>query len=406
MTSHSCPLRRDEFEIAIVCALPLEYDAAALVFDEFWDEDGDKFGRAKGDFNNYTTGRIGPYNVVLVLLPNMGKTSASDSTATLRLSYTRLRLAILVGICGGVPTSGTGEEILLGDVIISKSVVQYDLGQRYPDRFVRNDDIYSDLGRANKEIRALLATLETQRGRDRLKKRAAECLTQLQKDVTESTERTKYTYLGAKEDRLFKPSYIHKHRDGRGCGCNESGACNLAIYASCEELQCDFGLVEYRERLNEKATLEQEGDITKAQQPRIFIGCVGSGDTVMKSGEHRDSIAKEHGIIAFEMEGAGMWDNVPCIVIKGVCDYADSHKHKKWQDFAAATAASTAKALVERYTQTDKPNAAAGALPDPSRHANFYNSGSGHQYNNVGHDNQNNNTGAGKQYFANTMTFS
>jgi hypothetical protein len=75
---------------------------------------------------------------------------------------------------------------------------------------------------------------------------------------------------------------------------------------------------------------------------------------VMKSGVHRDRIAGKEGVIAFEMEGAGVWDEVPCIVVKGVCDYADSHKHKGWQDFAAATAASAAKAMLEQYIQSDK----------------------------------------------------
>jgi nucleoside phosphorylase len=74
----------------------------------------------------------------------------------------------------------------------------------------------------------------------------------------------------------------------------------------------------------------------------------------MKSGEDRNGIARENNIIAFEMEGAGIWDEVPCIIIKGVCDYADCHKNKKWQDFAAGTAAAAMKALLERYLQTDK----------------------------------------------------
>ncbi|KAL6786626.1 hypothetical protein J3E68DRAFT_420151 [Trichoderma sp. SZMC 28012] len=70
----------------------------------------------------------------------------------------------------------------------------------------------------------------------------------------------------------------------------------------------------------------------------------------MKSGEHRDRIARQRGIIAFEMEGAGVWDELPCIIVKGVCDYADSHKNKVWQPFAAATAASVMKAMLGRYT--------------------------------------------------------
>jgi hypothetical protein len=35
------PASRYEFEVAIICALPLEYDAVALAIDEFWDDDGD-----------------------------------------------------------------------------------------------------------------------------------------------------------------------------------------------------------------------------------------------------------------------------------------------------------------------------------------------------------------------------
>ncbi|KAF4447597.1 kinesin light chain [Fusarium austroafricanum] len=73
----------------------------------------------------------------------------------------------------------------------------------------------------------------------------------------------------------------------------------------------------------------------------------------MKSGGDRDQIAAQHNLIAFEMEGAGAWDEVPCIVVKGICDYADSHKNKVWQDFAAATAAAVAKAILRRYAAHD-----------------------------------------------------
>ncbi len=65
------PSRREDFEVAIICALPLEYDAVSFLFDEFWDGDGDPYGRATGDRNTYTTGRISSHNVVLTLLPRM-----------------------------------------------------------------------------------------------------------------------------------------------------------------------------------------------------------------------------------------------------------------------------------------------------------------------------------------------
>jgi nucleoside phosphorylase len=69
----------------------------------------------------------------------------------------------------------------------------------------------------------------------------------------------------------------------------------------------------------------------------------------MKSGQHRDQMAQADGIIGFEMEGVGVWDYFPSIIIKGVCDYADSHKRKGWQQYAAATAAACAKAFLVEW---------------------------------------------------------
>jgi nucleoside phosphorylase len=73
----------------------------------------------------------------------------------------------------------------------------------------------------------------------------------------------------------------------------------------------------------------------------------------MKSGEDRDSIAHQENVIAFEMEGAGVLGNLPCIIVKGVCDYADSHKDKTWQKYAAGSAAACMKALLEQWAVTD-----------------------------------------------------
>ena len=66
----------------------------------------------------------------------------------------------------------------------------------------------------------------------------------------------------------------------------------------------------------------------------------------MKHGITRDRLAEQEDIICFEMEAAGLMDNFPCLVIRGICDYADSHKNKIWQQYAAAVAAAYAKALL------------------------------------------------------------
>ncbi|KAK9438543.1 Pfs, NACHT and Ankyrin domain protein [Metarhizium brunneum] len=50
--------------------------------------------------------------------------------------------------------------------------------------------------------------------------------------------------------------------------------------------------------------------------------------------------------ICFEMEAAGLMNHFPCLVIRGICDYADSHKNDRWQRYASATAAAYAKELL------------------------------------------------------------
>jgi nucleoside phosphorylase len=43
------------------------------------------------------------------------------------------------------------------------------------------------------------------------------------------------------------------------------------------------------------------------------------------------------------MEAAGLMNDFPCLVIRGVYDYADAHKNDVWHRYAATTAAAYAK---------------------------------------------------------------
>ncbi|KAK1977662.1 hypothetical protein LZ30DRAFT_691992 [Colletotrichum cereale] len=341
--AHTLPLR-DDFHIAIICALPLEYDAVTFAVDEFWPDNTS----GPGNHHQYKTSRIGSHNVVLLLLPDMGKASAASASASLRSTYPGLELAVLTGICGGVPRPGANNEVVLGDVIISKSIVQYDLGRQYPGEFASKDTLEDRLGRPNKEIRSLVSTFETRQARRDLQQRSGEILTQIQQKAADEGEEALYQQPSPKQDLLFEPDYLHRHRDQQNCGCSESGVCGAARNASCETLQCDKRRLVPRKRF----VTDHQRDGRLARDIRVFVGRIGSGDTVMKSGADRDRIATEHGLVAFEMEGAGVWDEIPCVIVKAVCDYADSHKNKSWQDYAAATAASTTKAPLEHYTST------------------------------------------------------
>jgi nucleoside phosphorylase len=355
----SPPSSRDEFEVAIFCALRREYDAVELLFDRFWDDTGLEYGRARGDVNMYTTGLIGKHNIVLVLLVDMGKGAAAAAASSLCTSYPGVRLALLVGICGGTPKNAEQDDILLGDVVISHRIVQYDFGGLLPDGVhikATRDALKSDL-----YISEFVDRLKTGRSQQRLNEAMTRHLEKLwQKDSSRL-----YEHPGFANDILFEPTYRHKHRNREACKCRNclvksDPVCEDALQGSCKELQCDSkkSLVT-RERLSRIKEAADAGRAGEAQLPVLHFGVIGGGDLVIKSGEDRDHIAKHVGAIAFEMESAGIFQRLPGVVIKAVCDYADSHKNKSWQDYAAATAASAMKALLEQYIPSDRPAATA-----------------------------------------------
>jgi nucleoside phosphorylase len=274
------PRTRKEFEIAIICALPHEADAVIASFDVQYDKYSQVYDKLEGDKNTYTNGRIGQHNVVLCLLPRMGKVNAASATASLLMTYTKIQLALVVGICGAVPVYSDDKVIFLGDVIISDSVIEYDFGSQYPNGFQPKSHIKETAGRHTREIRSLLTLIRTDQEREEFQRKISHHV--------RSLPRTRWSCPGQTHD-MSESSNDHHH---------------------------------------------------------IHIGTIASADTVMKSEEHRDKLAKA-GVIGFEMEGAGVWDNIPCIIIKGVCDYADSRKNDIWQNYAAAVGASGAKAFLE-----------------------------------------------------------
>ena len=123
-----------------------------------------------------------------------------------------------------------------------------------------------------------------------------------------------YKYQGTSEDRLYQAEYHH---------IDENQTCE----------SCDNEKIIYRP--------DRGG-----YKPSIHYGIIASGNQVIKDGHTRDRLKDELGAICFEMEAAGLMDTFPCLVIRGICDYADSHKNKSWQRHAAISAAAFAKELL------------------------------------------------------------
>lgn len=346
---------RDEYTIGIICALPKEARAVRVAFD-FTVPSQEQLSPVDGDKNAYSYGTIGNYHVVLAHMSGMGKNNAKAAAENMARSFLNIKLCLLVGICGIVPEI-SGLDTVLGDVVVSTTVKQYDFGRQYPTGFEPKNTVDASLRKAPIALGNFLSYLEAS---DELHPHTVEHLAALELKVRDNYILNAYQYPSSKdghiEDNLYKNDFVHQHR-GFSCNlCNAGSFCQAAADGSCEdaELCCGTSELVPRKRVQDIAEVFKTTAVSSPERqkrlaeilPRVYLGTIASGDTVMKSGAMRDDIAKRHKVIAFEMEGAGVWDSLPTVVIKGACDYGDSHKNKKFQEYAALTAAACAKALL------------------------------------------------------------
>ncbi|RAK71576.1 5'-methylthioadenosine/S-adenosylhomocysteine nucleosidase family protein [Aspergillus fijiensis CBS 313.89] len=327
----------DTYTVAIICALGLESNAVIGVMDEIYESLPEA---ARKDANAYTTGRIGKTSVVIVHLPGMGKLNSANSTMRLKSTFRKVGLCLVVGVCGGAPyNSRAKKEIVLGDVIISTGLKQIDFGRYYANGFVPKNDPEDNFGRPADRLRSFLRMLnETSYYYDRINDETMTTLKTLLRSATGES----LAYPGAHRDHLYESIYQHQCRAKSACEtCNvtDGTVCQYALDTSCDNLGCEVNRVVSRSRL---ANLD-------SSRPVVHFGRVACGDGVMKSAQDRDRFVEQYQVIGFEMEAAGAWDAFPTVVIKGVCDYADSHKNKLWQGYSAAVAASCMKAVLTHW---------------------------------------------------------
>ncbi|RFU73079.1 ankyrin repeat [Trichoderma arundinaceum] len=296
---------REAFTIGWICALQEEYEAACAMLDE--DLEGPEVAE-KNDRNTYFYGRIGQHLVVIGCLPSgrYGIAPATRVAQDMMRSFPQIRFGLMVGIAGGAPTKE--QDIRLGDVVVSEpngnsgGVIQYDRGKR-TGQFQR-------VGHLNAPPSVLLGALpEVRRRHNNPTKYGGvdEHLKALSNDAR---------FQRPREDRLFHQDTAH--RDGNGCA------------------ECDKdGLIERWPRASKRAF-------------NVFYGTVASANSLMKNADERNMYAHEAGAnaLCFEMEAAGLMNDFPCIVIRGICNYSDAHKNDEWRYYAAATAAAYAKELL------------------------------------------------------------
>ncbi|KEY68204.1 hypothetical protein S7711_09113 [Stachybotrys chartarum IBT 7711] len=270
----------------------------------------------KQDDNTYIVGQIAQHKIVITCLPlgRVGTTSAAVVAEHMRLTFTSLKFSLLVGIGGGVPSKKF--DVRLGDVVVSipsdtsPGVIQYDFGKTVQDgRFERT-------GCLNQPPAFLLSAVARLNSQDILqsspdRSKISDHLAYIQ---AKYPRKPSWSYPGAEKDQLFKSDYDH-----------EPGKSTCA--------DCDLAQLEVRPSRG-------------SDQPKVHYGLIASANQVMRNGATRERLRQETGALCVEMEAAGLMNNFQCLVIRGICDYADSHKNKDWQLYAAATAAAYARELL------------------------------------------------------------
>lgn len=318
MVPSRSPYSNDEYTVGWVCALSIEMAAAKGMVDG--KEHGDpQTPPEKADQNAYILGSIGKFKVVVACLPKdeIGSSSAAAVARDMLHTFPNIRVGLLVGIGAGIPDyeSDDVQDIRLGDVVISSDkenggVVAYDFGKKLADGSFKS--IYA-LDRPPKPLRTAITKLEAEH---RTRENRISHYINRMLGKYPYMRKMGYIYPGQSADQLFRADY--RHVSGRSCA------------------KCDSA-----ERIDREPEERVDTDSV------IHYGVIATGSAVVKHAPTREEIHHKHKAICLEMEAAGLMNHFPCVVIRGISDYADSHKNDKWQPYAAAAAAACAKELLE-----------------------------------------------------------
>ncbi|PTB50659.1 hypothetical protein M431DRAFT_523369 [Trichoderma harzianum CBS 226.95] len=269
--------------------------------------------------DDFTLGRIGKHNVVIAILPTgeYGTASAATVAADMSHNFPNIRIRLMVGIGGGAPSERN--DIRLGDIVVSapsngkSGVFQYDYGRTIQGQPFQQTRF---LDQSPMILRTAMTGLMAQ----------YECEGhQLEETIKIALERSpkllgKYSRPHESSDRLYCNTFVHPSNDGSDCA------------KSCG----DDSLIMRPRRTQENSSLV------------IHYGMIASANQLMKNAIFRDKMSSEYHVLCFEMEAGGLMNTFPCLVIRGICDYSDSHTNKIWEGYAAMAAAAYAKDLINR----------------------------------------------------------
>ncbi|KAK7972299.1 wd40 protein [Apiospora saccharicola] len=304
----------DEVTVAIFCALAHEVVAFRYTLDKELTCSSNVSGRQE---YVYSYGRISEHNIVIARPSQMGPVNAAHCAATVSQQFANVRFALMVGVGAGIPSANF--DIRLGDVAVSypgdghPGVLEYDFGK------YKVDGAFELKGALDKPPRILISAISSLEEDEIMNKNP------IKKTLNKILENHRFQKPD-RNDILFHPTFSHV----------EAGSDCSACEASAER----------------KVVTRDNRD---SPHPVTHRGLILSGGAVVKNPQDRETLCRDKSgtAICFEMEAAGIMDQIPCLVIRGICDYADNHKQNDWQYFAAAAAASYCKVVLRRVPREE-----------------------------------------------------
>ncbi|CAJ0538785.1 Ff.00g067260.m01.CDS01 [Fusarium sp. VM40] len=319
-------LTHDDYTVGWVCALSEEQTAATAMLDR----EHPPLSKPSTDNNAYTLGSIGEHNVVIACLP-LGMTGIAPSAAVVNsmvATFPRIKFGLMVGVGGGVPSKDNN--IQLGDVVVSTPVGTYPGVVKWDSGKITGIDKFERTGSLNMPPKSLLTALTLLRTRHAM---GRSMISQYLEEVKQKSSElaSMICRTDSLQDLLFKSSYSHVEQPAL-----DEDEEDYKKYESCHF--CDKSMIVKR----------------NPEKSPVHYGLIASGDKLVKDAAFRNKLNKELGghVLCVEMEAAGLMNEFPCLVIRGICDYADSHKNDDWQEYAAIRAAAFAKELLQ-YVQAD-----------------------------------------------------
>jgi nucleoside phosphorylase len=308
----------NHYTVGWICAVVTEYVAAQVFLDKEHDRPENL---SPGDNNDYTLGEIAGHNVVIAVLPDgeYGISPAAGVARDMLRSFPNVRIGLMVGIGGGAPSQE--HDIRLGDIVVSASrggtgsVLQYDFGKTVQGQG------FCSTGFLNQPPTILRTAVNRLRAQYKRKGHRLEgAIDSILKKPENKGMRRKYKRPDPDSDRLYHSQVIHPLNNEANC----AGSCGD-----------DPSKLTLRPKW-----VEDEDSLV------VHYGLIASGNQLMKDALLRDALIAEKGVLCFETEAAGLANHFPCLVIRGICDYSDSHQSEEWQGYAAMAAAAYAKDLL------------------------------------------------------------